>query len=39
MIGLPESIKFMALYERHRPGMEQLIAEISPKFQAPVAAE
>jgi AAHS family 4-hydroxybenzoate transporter-like MFS transporter len=39
MIGLPESIKFMALHERHRPGMERLIAEISPNFQVPPNAK
>ncbi len=33
--GLPESIKYMALHEGHRGGMERLIADISPGFKVP----
>ncbi|MBV9629211.1 MAG: MFS transporter [Xanthobacteraceae bacterium] len=39
MIGLPESIKFMALHERHRAGMQRLIGEISPNFHVPPNAK
>jgi MFS transporter, AAHS family, 4-hydroxybenzoate transporter len=35
MIGLPESIKFMALHESQRPRMERLIASISPGLKVP----
>src|SRR5215813_14158356 len=38
MIGLPESIKFMALSERHRGKMERLVAAISPGTQVPADA-
>ncbi len=35
LIGMPESIKFMALHERHRGKMEQLIKQIRPDFVVP----
>ena len=35
MFGLPESIKYMALQERHRGGMERLVAQISPGTVVP----
>jgi MFS transporter, AAHS family, 4-hydroxybenzoate transporter len=34
-IGLPESIKYMALHESQRGRMEKLIHDISPGFQVP----
>jgi AAHS family 4-hydroxybenzoate transporter-like MFS transporter len=34
-IGLPESIKYMALHENQRGKMEKLIAEIRPDFKVP----
>ena len=33
--GLPESIKFMALHEKHRADMEKLVHEIRPDFVIP----
>src|SRR5947208_1193708 len=36
--GLPESIKYMALHERHRPRMEALITAIRPDFEVPANA-
>ena len=39
MFGLPESIKFMALHDGHRAGMQRLIAEISPNVQVPPNAK
>ena len=33
IIGLPESIKFMAIHESQRGKMERLVAEIQPGFQ------
>ncbi len=38
MFGLPESIKYMALHEHHRKGMEKLLAEFSPGVTIPVDA-
>jgi MFS transporter, AAHS family, 4-hydroxybenzoate transporter len=38
IIGLPESIKFMALSEHHRGRMEKLVAAISPGTQVPADA-
>jgi AAHS family 4-hydroxybenzoate transporter-like MFS transporter len=35
IVGLPESIKFMALHEDHRGKMEALIAAIRPDFKVP----
>src|SRR5690349_5255179 len=35
IVGLPESIKYMALHESQRGNMEKLIAEIRPEFQVP----
>src|SRR6202140_4547009 len=35
ILGLPESIKFMALHESHRGKMEALIAAIRPDFKVP----
>jgi AAHS family 4-hydroxybenzoate transporter-like MFS transporter len=35
MIGLPESIKYMALHESARPKMEKLIAALSPGLTVP----
>jgi MFS transporter, AAHS family, 4-hydroxybenzoate transporter len=35
LFGLPESIKYMALHEGHRRGMERLITAIRPDFQVP----
>jgi MFS transporter, AAHS family, 4-hydroxybenzoate transporter len=35
IMGLPESIKFMALHESQRPKMEALIASIRPDFKVP----
>jgi AAHS family 4-hydroxybenzoate transporter-like MFS transporter len=34
-VGLPESIKFMALHERQRRNMEKLIATVRPDFKVP----
>src|SRR6266568_3097794 len=36
--GLPESIKYMALHERHRRKMEALITAIRPDFKVPAHA-
>lgn len=36
--GLPESIKFMAIHERHRRVMEKVIAAIRPNFTVPANA-
>jgi MFS transporter, AAHS family, 4-hydroxybenzoate transporter len=36
--GLPESIKFMAVHERHRRTMEKVIAAIRPDFDVPANA-
>jgi AAHS family 4-hydroxybenzoate transporter-like MFS transporter len=33
--GLPESIKYMAIHESHRPRMEALLKEIRPDFTVP----
>jgi MFS transporter, AAHS family, 4-hydroxybenzoate transporter len=38
IFGLPESIKYMALHESHRRGMERLIAAIRPDFKVPANA-
>jgi MFS transporter, AAHS family, 4-hydroxybenzoate transporter len=38
MFGLPESIKFMAIHERHRRTMEKVIAAIRPDFEVPANA-
>ena len=38
LLGLPESIKYMALHENQRPKMESLIAEIRPDFTVPANA-
>ena len=38
IFGLPESIKFMALHDRYRQPMEQLIAAIRPDFKLPANA-
>jgi MFS family permease len=38
MFGLPESIKYMALHERHRRGMEALVSAIRPDFKVPANA-
>jgi AAHS family 4-hydroxybenzoate transporter-like MFS transporter len=35
IVGLPESIKFMALHESQRPKMEALVAAIRPDFKMP----
>src|SRR5436190_3162389 len=35
VFGLPESIKYMALHESHRPQMVKLIAELSPGTPVP----
>jgi AAHS family 4-hydroxybenzoate transporter-like MFS transporter len=35
IMGLPESIKYMALHESHRPKMEALIHSIQPDFKIP----
>jgi MFS transporter, AAHS family, 4-hydroxybenzoate transporter len=35
MLGLPESIKYMALHESHRARMEALIGAIRPDFKVP----
>ncbi len=37
--GLPESIKFMALHEKHRASMEKLIHAIRPDFVVPANAK
>ncbi len=37
--GLPESIKFMALHEKHRADMEKLIRAIRPDFMVPANAK
>ena len=39
MIGLPESIKYMALHENQRGKMVKLIAEIRPDYQVPSNAK
>jgi AAHS family 4-hydroxybenzoate transporter-like MFS transporter len=39
MIGLPESIKYMALHESQRGKMEKLIAIISPDYKVPANAK
>jgi AAHS family 4-hydroxybenzoate transporter-like MFS transporter len=39
IFGLPESIKFMALRERNRAKMEQLIATLRPGFKVPPNAQ
>jgi AAHS family 4-hydroxybenzoate transporter-like MFS transporter len=36
--GMPESIKYMALHERHRSRMERLIAAIRPDYTVPANA-
>ena len=38
LFGLPESIKYMALHESHRRGMEALITAIRPDFKVPANA-
>lgn len=38
IFGLPESIKYMTLHERHREKMEALLKDIRPDFQVPPAA-
>jgi len=38
IIGLPESIKYMALHENQRPRMEKLIAALRPGFTVPANA-
>jgi AAHS family 4-hydroxybenzoate transporter-like MFS transporter len=38
MVGMPESIKFMALHESQRSKMERLIAAIRPDFKVPANA-
>src|SRR5262252_3262089 len=38
LFGLPESIKYMALHESHRRGMEALITTIRPDFKVPANA-
>jgi AAHS family 4-hydroxybenzoate transporter-like MFS transporter len=38
IFGMPESIKYMALHERHRSKMERLIAAIRPGFTVPANA-
>src|SRR5436309_11557272 len=38
IFGLPESIKYMALHERHRRGMEALVSAIRPDFKVPANA-
>jgi AAHS family 4-hydroxybenzoate transporter-like MFS transporter len=35
MVGMPESIKYMALHEGHRGKMEKLVAAIRPDFTVP----
>ena len=35
LFGLPESIKFMALHERHHPLLGRLLEEIRPGFKTP----
>jgi len=35
VVGMPESIKFMALHESHRGRMERLIAAIRPDYKVP----
>jgi MFS transporter, AAHS family, 4-hydroxybenzoate transporter len=35
IMGLPESIKYMALHETHRDKMEVLLADIAPGFKVP----
>ncbi len=35
IFGLPESIKYMTLHERHREKMEALLKDIRPDFQVP----
>jgi MFS transporter, AAHS family, 4-hydroxybenzoate transporter len=39
MIGLPESIKFMALHENQRPKMVRALAEIRPDVKIPANAK
>jgi AAHS family 4-hydroxybenzoate transporter-like MFS transporter len=39
IIGLPESIKFMAIHESQRGKMERLVAEIQPGFKVPANAK
>jgi MFS transporter, AAHS family, 4-hydroxybenzoate transporter len=38
MVGMPESIKFMALHESQRSKLERLIAAIRPDFKVPANA-
>jgi AAHS family 4-hydroxybenzoate transporter-like MFS transporter len=38
IMGLPESIKYMTLHERHRARIEALLADIAPGFAAPAGA-
>jgi len=38
LFGLPESIKFMALHESHRKGVEKLLAAIKPGIKIPAGA-
>jgi MFS transporter, AAHS family, 4-hydroxybenzoate transporter len=38
MVGMPESIKFMALHESQRSNLERLIAAIRPDFKVPANA-
>jgi MFS transporter, AAHS family, 4-hydroxybenzoate transporter len=38
IVGLPESIKFMALHESHRPRMLKLIAALQPDLKVPANA-
>jgi len=35
LVGLPESIKFMALHERHHPRLGRLLQTLSPGFRMP----
>jgi MFS transporter, AAHS family, 4-hydroxybenzoate transporter len=37
--GLPESIKYMALHEKHRADMEKLVRQIRPDFVIPANAK
>ena len=39
IIGLPESIKFMAIHESQRGKMERLVAEFQPGFKVPANAK
>ena len=39
IFGLPESIKYMALHEKHRGDMEKLVHQIRPDFVVPPNAK